>query len=289
MIAVPPKPAPTTPLRQPNQIALTITGRPYISHSQLNLMRSCPFKFSCQYVRKFQPDFQPSSLIFGGSIHSALEFYMRARLEGLKVTQGALLSAFHDSWRRQREQVGQDVPVRFNAGEDDDKLHDLADRMLKAFLASPLAAPKGTILGIEEELKVVLHPDLPDLLAKVDLVTQTDGALHIVDFKTSRSKWTEAKAMESGEQLLLYTSSVRSISTHLHLPVHLHFAIITKAKKPVVQILPIPSNTEGLDALKDSIIQIWEAIQTGNFYPSPSPMNCTNCPFKSKCPIFKGK
>ncbi|MGA2501994.1 MAG: PD-(D/E)XK nuclease family protein, partial [Tepidisphaeraceae bacterium] len=121
------------------------------------------------------------------------------------------------------------MPVRFNKDENTDTLHALADRMLAAFLASPLAQPKGTILGVEEELRIVLDPDLPDVLARVDLVTQTDGALHVVDWKTSRSRWTEQKALESGDQLVIYGVTVGKMSRSLGLPVNLHFGIITKA------------------------------------------------------------
>jgi hypothetical protein len=56
-------------------------------------MRSCPRKFAFLYVEKASADFIPSSLIFGGAIHSALELYFRSRLEGLEVSNGALLSA----------------------------------------------------------------------------------------------------------------------------------------------------------------------------------------------------
>lgn len=286
MIATATKPA--TPLLRPaNAEARRITGRSYVSYSQLSQMRSCPRKFAFQYVEKVTPDFHPSSLIFGGSIHSALEFYFRARLEGLGVTHAALLSAFHDAWKLQREEAGE-VPVRFNKGEDIDSAHILADRIIQSFLASPLATPKGVILGVEEELEVTLHPDLPDLLARVDLVTQTDGALHVIDFKTSRSRWTAEKALEFGEQLLLYAVTVGRMSRSLGLPVKLHFAIITKAKTPIVQLLPVPIMSDAA-GLTDSVAQVWEAIKIGNFYPTPSPMHCTTCPFKSKCPIFKGK
>src|SRR5205807_1349330 len=105
-----------------------------------------------------------------------------------------------------------------------------------SFLNSPLASPKGTILGIEEELRVVLDVDLPDVLAKVDLVTQREDGIHVVDFKTSRSRWTEQKAQESAEQLLLYRASVGRLSRHLDMPVKLHFAILTKHKPPLVQV-----------------------------------------------------
>src|SRR5688572_16746777 len=85
-------------LRPPNALAQLITGRPYLSHSQVSLMRACPQKFQFQYVDHVPRDFLASSLLFGGAIHSALELYYRARLEGLSITHGALLSCYHDAW-----------------------------------------------------------------------------------------------------------------------------------------------------------------------------------------------
>ncbi len=281
--------APAPPERPPNRLAERITGRTYLSHSQLYCMRSCPRKFAFQYVERAPADFVPSSLIFGGSIHAALELYFRARLEGLNCTHEALLAAYHDAWWRQKEQNGTDLPVRFNKDETYDTLHALADRMITAFLASSLASPKGVIVGVEEELRVILDPDLPDLLARVDLVIETDNSLHVVDFKTSRSKWTEQKAEESSEQLLLYSQSVDRMSRHLGVPVKLHFAIITKAKTPAVQLIPVSVQPERVTGIKESVRQVWDAIQTGNFYPSPSPQNCVTCPFRSRCPVFGGK
>ena len=283
-------PAATRPSdRPPNGLAQEITGRPYLSHSQLSLMRSCPRKFAFTYVEKAPADFIPVSLIFGGAIHASLELHYRATLEGLTVTHGALLSAYHDAWRRQKEQAGGNVPVRFNKGDNEDTVHALADRMLTAFVNSPLAKPKGTILGIEEQLTVTLDSAVPDLLAKVDLVTHTDGALHVIDFKTSRSRWTEQKAVESGEQLHLYGVTVGKLSRDLNIPVKLHFAIITKAKTPLVQLLPVPTEPSRIEAVKESVRQVWEAIQVGNFYPNPSPQNCATCPFRSRCSVFAGK
>jgi putative RecB family exonuclease len=161
--------------------------------------------------------------------------------------------------------------------------------MIGAFLVSPLASPRGMILGIEEELRVQLDPDLPDLLAKVDLVTKTDGSLHVVDFKTSRSKWNQQEAEESAEQLLLYRTTVKRMSEHLDVSVKLHFAIITKAKKPVVLLIPVEVDENRIAGLKESVGQIWQAIQAGNFYPNPTPQNCVTCPFRSRCPVFGRK
>lgn len=279
---------PRTP-RPPNRLAERITGRQYLSHSQISLMHACPRKFAFTYVEKAPRDFIPASLILGGSIHTALELHYRCRLEGLCATPEALLSAYHDAWRREITAAGGDITVRFNKGDDQNTVDALAHRILEAFLASSLANPKGTIVGVEEELRVVLDPALPDLLARVDLVTMTEGSLFVVDFKTSRSRWNEQKAQEAGDQLLLYGQTVERMGQTLGLPVKLHFAVITKAKTPIVQLLAVPSDPSRIIGLTESVGQVWQAIQTGNFYPNPSPQNCTTCPFRSRCPVFKGQ
>ena len=44
-------------------------------------------------------------------------------------------------------------------------------------------------------------------------------------------------------------------------PVKLHVGIITKAKTPVVQVLPVPTDAERVTAMTESVAAIWEAIQ----------------------------
>jgi len=280
-------PQPSQPYqRPPNRQALQITGRNYVSYSQLNLMRNCPKKFSLQYLEKVPRDFIPVSLVHGGSIHAALEGYFRARLEGLTLSAEEMLLAYHAAWKRNLQDAGQQVPVKYGAKEDEPAVHALAERTITAFLASPLASPKGTVLGVEEELRIVLHPDLPDVLAKVDLVTHSDTALYVTDFKTSRSRWTPQKAQESSDQLVIYASATADMAAQMGLPVKLAFAVLTKAKTPIVQILPVPTDTSRVAAMTESAVQTWAAIVAGHFYPNPSPMNCTGCPFRSRCPAF---
>jgi putative RecB family exonuclease len=281
-------PAPVQP-RPPNQTALQITGRPYVSYSQLSLMRACPKKFFMSYVQQAPRDFVASSLIYGGAIHSSLESYFRGRLEGVTLSAADLLHVYQSSWRQQVESAGPGVPVQFNKTEDEAKVHALAQRTIDAFLASPLAEPKGVVLGVEEELRITLHPDLPDVLARVDLVTMTDTAVFVTDFKTARSRWTEQKALESGDQLLLYGVTAAGMARHLCLPIKLFFAVLTKNKTPQVQILPVPTDASRVAAMKDMALTTWRAIHDGNFYPNPSPMNCSTCPFKSRCPAMGGR
>ena len=275
--------------RQPNQVAMQITGRPYVSYSQLSLMRSCPKKFEFQYVQNAPKDFLPISLIYGGSLHASLESFYRARLEGVTLSADEMKIAYQFAWQENLTQAGEGVPVKYGAKEDEAAVHALADRTIAAFLESPLATPKGIVLGIEEELQIVLHPDLPDMLARVDLVTSSDSALFVTDFKTSRSKWTPEKAQESSEQLQIYASAAADMAAQMTLPVKLVFAVLTKAKSPQVQILPVPTDSDRIAAMTESAVQTWSAIVAGNFYAAPHPMNCSTCPYRSRCSAFGGK
>lgn len=291
-IATPVAPARAAPLRHrlANLEAQRLTGRGYLSHSQLSLFRGCPRKFAYVYVEKATPEFQPVSLIFGGSIHAAMELHFRRQLEGLSSDAGDLMHAFVEAWQAQCDSQP-DTPVRFNKGESFDDVRDLARRIIDVFLASPASKPHGEIVGIEEQLTVTLASDLPDLLAKVDLVTRMPDSLHVVDWKTSRSRWTPDKAAENAEQLRLYSRMVRQMAEGLQVPVALHFVVVTKAKSPMVQVLDVPTPNQASDRgeaklLTDNVRQVWTAIKAGVDYPAPSPMQCSTCPFKSRCPAF---
>ena len=73
--------------------------------------------------------------------------------------------------------------IELPKGQDDSSIGQLADRMFRTFRASDLARPQGTILAIEEELRGSLC-NLPDLLARVDLIVDVGDALLVTDFKT---------------------------------------------------------------------------------------------------------
>jgi len=149
--------APTSPaLRRANQEAEYLTGRPYLSHSQLSTFRGCPRKFAFIYVEKAKPEFQASSLLFGSAMHAVFEHHFRAILEGTidaalskppetsaeESGGGGLLQVFLNSWKSEQELRG-DVPIKYCKDEDFATITEMAQRMIAAFLASPLAQPRA--------------------------------------------------------------------------------------------------------------------------------------------------
>ena len=256
--------------------------RDYLSYSAVRTFQSCPLKYRFRYIDGLPEDCVSSSLVFGSAIHAAVEFFFSQQLAGEEAPSlDELLDAYQQSWRDRSKQ-----DVRFAKTETADSLHQLADRMLTAFLASDLTNQEARILGVEEELRGELSPDLPDLLGRVDLLLETEDSVIIQDLKTSRSAWNEYQAEDQSEQLLLYADLVRRLIPGKQL--RLQFAVITKAKNPKVQLLEANFDESKLERTKRVFENVWSTIQSGHFYPAPSPMQCPGCGYRNQCAAWRG-
>jgi len=176
--------------------------------------------------------------------------------------------------------------VLYGKGDDVATLSSLAERMLAVFQASELASCGGTILGIEEELRGKLLPGCPDLLARLDLTVDTGTEIRITDLKTARARWSPADLESASGQLLLYHELIKPLASGK--TISLEFAVLTKTKVPTLERHPVPVDPNRLARTKKTAERIWQAIQAGNFYPVPSPMNCSTCPFREPCRDWKG-
>ena len=256
--------------------------RDYLSYSAVRTFQGCPLKYRFRYIDGLPEDCVSSSLVFGSAIHAAMEFFFNQQLAGEEEPGlDELLAVYQQSWRDRSEQE-----VRFAKTETADSLHQLADRMLTAFLNSDLTNQEGRIIGVEEELRGELSPELPDLLGRVDLLLETDDSVIVQDFKTSRSAWNEYQAEDQSEQLLLYADLVWSLIPGKQL--RLQFAVITKAKNLKVQLLEANFDESKLERTKRVFENVWSSIQFGNFYPSPSPMQCPGCGYRDQCNSWRG-
>ena len=263
-------------------IAVATPQRDYLSYSAVRTFQGCPLKYRFRYIDGLPEDCGSSSLVFGSAIHAAVEFYFTQQLAGeVEPSLDELLDAYQQTWRDRSEQE-----VRFNKSETADTLHSLADRMLRAFLASDLTKQDGRIIGVEEELRGELSAKLPDLLGRVDLLLETDDSVIVQDFKTSRSAWNEYQAEDQSEQLLLYGDLVRRLVPGKK--VRLQFAVITKAKSPKVQLLEASFDESKLDRTKRVFESVWSAISAGHFYPAPNPMQCSGCGYRRQCDAWRG-
>ncbi len=260
----------------------TAPVRDYLSWSAINTYLQCPLRYRFRYVDQLPEEFLNSALIFGQAIHAALEAHFRAQLSSGDAPElETLLAAYHQHWS-----IVNPDQIRWGACDTRAALGLLAERMLSTFRESELAEPVGTIVSIEDEWRGPLAEGVPDLLARLDLVVAQDNALVITDFKTSRSRWSMPDVTSSAGQLLLYGELLRR---QLDRPVRLQFAVLTKTRQPQLEVHPVAADPARI-ARQIAIIQrVWRSIQGAHFYPHPTAMNCTACPYQTACARWPGE
>ena len=265
-----------------NQAAQNLIGRPYLSWSAVSTFMQCPLKFKFRYLESLPEETLSSSLLFGSGIHQALEEFFRAELAGgPKPTLEKLVYIYRSTWLPADPEA-----VSFGGSDTRESLDRLAVKVLRAFLASDSAGLLGHVLGVEEEISGLLVEGVPDLLGRVDLVTEEKDSLTITDFKTSRGKWSADTVEEASSQLLLYSSLAGAFSPKK--TIRLRFVVLTKTANPTVEQHFAEINPQKLARVKKIFERVWGAIQTGVFYPAPSVMNCSGCGFKQACAAWTG-
>jgi len=185
---------------------------------------------------------------------------------------------------RWSEQAKDRPEIVFAKGEDRDVQRQTAQRMLEAYLAH-LASENSSaqVLGIEEEASFCLAPDTPPLKARLDLLERRGNELLITDLKTSRCRWNEEKVRESLPQLVVYAHAVmpllRALGAKRVVP---RFVIITKAKRPAVQVIEPRATRDDVRRLKELASETWAAVQAGVF-PRRESWACGSCGHRQAC------
>jgi CRISPR/Cas system-associated exonuclease Cas4 (RecB family) len=256
--------------------------REYISYSRIATFQACPLKFHFRYNLGLPQETIAASLVYGSSFHAALEHHFNELLAGNPAPGlDLLLDVFWDTWR-----LHEDKEIKFARTEGLNSMGHLADRMFRAFQASDLANPAGTIIGVEEEMIGELIPGIPELLARVDLLVDDGDSLVLTDFKTSRGAWSPDHVMDSAGQLLLYHELAKPLAEGR--PIKLAFALFTKTAAAQVVLHQVPVDPHQVERTKTIVETVWRSIEAGNYYPNPSVMQCPSCPYREPCRAWRG-
>lgn len=281
MISLPQLPSNGDALCSPNEAAEQLTGRPHVTYSELSSFQRCPLQWYYTYVLKLEPEQISAALVLGSAVHHGIERYLEAEMA---ADDPPTLDQMMESYRNCWETETKDKPVQFPQRQDAQALEAQVRSMFEAFLGSEFAAPEGEIIGIEESFKITLDESLPDLAGRVDVLTYKDGVLTVTDYKTARSMWNAKTAQENSEQLVLYSQGVKRLAEELGAKeIALEFVILTKAKQPKIEALPVKVDPDRLQRSKQVIKQVVTAMGAGVIYPAPSQMHCCTCPHQERC------
>ncbi len=257
--------------------AQSITGRPYISWTQVAAYQQCPRAFAFRYVERAQPDFVPSTLLFGSAMHEAFAKVHECDMEGLATPSSDELATGVTNLL-----TSSSLSVKFSKGESLESLNALGKRMMDAFLASPESRPDGQPVCIEDRASGVIDSQIPPIEGKVDFVRLTNDGLVLRDYKTARNRWNADKVEEAAPQLRLYATIMNQQLDGWRTIEALEFVTVTKAAKPTVTLHPVEMRQESVQSCIDQIGAVWDGIRK-SVYPTRPGWPCKSCPFASRC------
>ena len=88
---------------------------------------------------------------------------------------------------------------------------------------------------------------------------------------------------------MLYSELVRPLAEVYgnRLP-EIEWVVLTKTKQPKVETHRLTPDSRQIERIKAMVHGVWKAIEAQHFYPVPSTMNCSGCPYQKPCGQWEG-
>ena len=243
-------------------------GRLRLSFTRVDTFERCPRLFRYQYVDGL-PQAPAPQLSFGSSIHAALEWLYDRKHPELPGVD-ALLATLRDVWdtsgyaevdrdeQLAAYQHARDIVAAFHA------------RVERDGFRLPAATEAWFELPFGDDVVVVGAIDRVDV--------DPDGALHVVDYKTSRRARTRAQVRGS-LQLAIYALATEELYGALPASVALDFVV------PGVQVV-VPTQELDLAAVPGRLAAVAERIRAGEDTATPHRL-CDWCDYRAICPAWQ--
>jgi DNA helicase-2/ATP-dependent DNA helicase PcrA len=233
-----------------------------LSASDIETYRSCPLRYKFGRVLRI-PTQTTRHQRFGIAVHQVLERY-HAQGGG---TLEQLLSLLEESWRR----------AGFGLHEDDRDLHEKATAALRRY-HERLAQQRSQPVWFERAFSFSLGRH--HVRGRVDRVDRLpDGGYELIDYKTGRPK--NEQQLQQDIQLSLYAIAAKE-SWQLEAASQAYYYLLDDVK------MPLPRGGGESEWVRQTAIDIAEAILQERFEPTPSPTACGMCDFRIVCPVAEG-
>jgi len=251
----------------------------HLSCSQMNLYLQCALKYKFQYVDNLPKPFRPSGLAFGGSIHAALAWLHKQRMNGNDVSVDKLYKIFDADWYAQKL----DTDIHYKDSEAETRLIILAKEMLSMYFVRP----HRKLLGAEVPFVLPLvnlstgERLNMNLEGFIDLIEEGDA---ITEFKTSNQAMNQAD-LDDHLQLTAYSYAYQML--YRKYPKLLRLVDFVKTKRPKIVTLQRDTNKVDYERFFHLAGQILKGIKTKVFFPRISFM-CKDCEYAGQCKAWKG-
>ena len=257
--------------------------RPHWSFSAIHQFLRCPLQYYFERVLKLPRQSVASSLVFGSSVHHALAIYHTALLNNTSVTLEHLKTVVREVWAKE----GATRKIEFKSGELTESLVEQAINLIELYVREPQPTD---IVCVERRMTVPLQNSEGAILEKplvavADLISKQNDTLLITEFKTSAKAYSEFEISSSLQPTCYVNAGLELFGS----VANVEFTILVKTKLPKIQRLKTFRDKNDLGRLGDLVETIDSAVENQNFYPIESTMNCTSCPFRKECRLWKPK
>lgn len=249
-----------------------------ISVSRVNAYLACPLKYRFQYVDRTPRPWRAAAMAFGSSVHAAVEWFHRERMQGRTPEAPEVITIFDADWHAQNVE-----PLVFSARDSREGLAEKAHAMLEVYLeATNGRAPTAVEEWFEVDLADPETGEVFDVRLRgvVDLVEDGDV---LVDLKTA------GRTLESGgleRHLQLSTYALAHLLMKGQIP-RLRLDMLLKTAKPRLERHETTRSVEELSWTARLIREVALAIETEHFFPNPS-WRCTECEYYAHCQQWRG-
>ncbi len=236
-----------------------------LSASDIETYRSCPLRYKFARVLRI-PTGQTLHQRFGIAVHQVLERYHSEG--GETLTQ--LLDLLDAGWRK----------GGFGEREREIELREKARVALTRY-HERLGDQDSQPVWFERPFSFTLGPH--HLRGRVDRVDRLGGgedeAYELIDYKTSRPK--TATQLRDDIQLSLYALAA-SEDWGFESSRQAYYYVLDDRK------VRVPSSEKSAESVKDTVLEVGEAILAQEFEPTPSRAACSICDYRIVCPASEG-
>lgn len=250
----------------------------HLSCSQMNLYSQCPLKYKFQYIDKLPKPFKPSGLAFGGSMHAAVAWLHKQRMNGNDVSIDKLYRIFDADWYAQKI----DTDIHYKNGETDTRLAIMAKEMLSLYFVRPHRKVQGAEVPFTVPL---VNTDTGERLdvnleGYIDLIEEGT----VTEFKTSNQTMNQG-SLDNHLQLTAYSYAYEIL--YRKPPRSLRLIDFVKTKRP--KIITLQTEAKKLDYQRFFYLasQTLKGIRSCVFFPRTSFM-CKDCEYAKPCKAWRG-
>ena len=236
------------------------------SYTQISQYVRCPRSYRYRYLDGWREKDTRAAMAFGRCFEAALTAYF---------SQQDPIAVLFREWGAYR-----DVPLEYGKGDSWDKLVHQGVHLLQLFAQQGrirIRRPKKNL-----QLKMLRAlPNGAEFVSYIDAIGEIDGQRHLIDWKTTTSRYTEEPSglLSLDPQLVCYSwiSGIREVALVVFIRKHL----------PEIQYLKATITEEQQGEFGQLVESAVSQIEAGQFPPHSGirfPMNgCTSCSYLGLC------